>query len=173
MSGRASDDMRPGRCKRRTTAGALSRASDSTRSAGSVSLLAAVDPQAEARLARRGYPAGMQRDLLFVLRPGFTDRGARWFCPYSAQVVGFLSYYPHVRDTLELCELEFPRPHQAMVELVGEEHQAAPLLVLAAGAAPPAIEDVTIGEAKGRFFVEKTIEILRYLAATRGLPGPH
>jgi hypothetical protein len=27
--------------------------------------------------------------------------------------------------------------------------------------------------ARGRVFVEKTIEILRYLAATRGVPGPH
>jgi hypothetical protein len=120
-----------------------------------------------------GYPAAMNRDVLFVLRPGFTDRGARWFCPYSAQVIGFLAYYPQVRATIELCELEFARPRQPIVLLVGEEHQAAPLLVLAAGAEPPAIADVTVGEARGRRFVEKTIEILRYLAATRGLPGPH
>jgi hypothetical protein len=117
--------------------------------------------------------ASMDRDLLFVLRPGFTDRGTRWFCPYSAQVVGFLSYYPQVRATVELCELEFARPRQPIALLVGEEHQAAPLLLLAAGADPAVVDQVTIGEAKGRRFVEKTIEILRYLAATRGLPAPH
>lgn len=113
----------------------------------------------------------MQRDVLFVFRPGFTDRGSRWFCPYSAQVIGFLSYYPEVRGTVDLRELDFPRPRQAMVDLVGADHQSAPLLVLAGD--PPAIADVTIAEANGHRFVEKTIEILRYLAATRGLPGPH
>jgi hypothetical protein len=115
----------------------------------------------------------MPRDVLFVLRPGFTDRGTRWFCPYSAQVIGFLSYYPEVKGSLEVREIDFPRPRREMVELVGEEHQSAPLLVLADDAEPPAIEDVTIGEANGHRFVEKTIEILRYLAATRGLPAPH
>ncbi len=114
----------------------------------------------------------MQRDVLFVLRPGFSDRGTRWFCPYSAQVIGFLSYYPQVRDTVDLRELDFPRPRQAMVDLVGPDHQSAPLLVLADGDAG-AIDGVTIGEASGHRFVEKTIEILRYLSATRGLPAPH
>lgn len=115
----------------------------------------------------------MSRDVLFVLRPGFTDRGARWFCPYSAQVMGFLSYYPEVRASLELCELDFARPREPIVELVGEEHQAAPLLVLAEGSEPAQVPEVAIRRANGRHFVEKTIEILRYLAATRGVPAPH
>ena len=115
----------------------------------------------------------MQRDVLFVLKPSFTDRGETWFCPYSAQVIGFLAYYPQVRATVELRELDFPRPRRPIVELVGEEHQSAPLLVLAEAAAPVEVPEVTIGRAGGRAFVEKTIEILRYLAATRGLPGPH
>jgi hypothetical protein len=112
----------------------------------------------------------MDRDTLFVLRPGFLDKGVRWFCPYSAQVVGFLDYFPEVRDTLEIVELDFPRPRQPVIELVGEQHQSLPLLVLRPGA-----EDagVPIGEANGRRFVEKTIDILRYLAATRGVPLPH
>lgn len=111
------------------------------------------------------------QDRLFVLRPGFDDGGIAYFCPYSAQVIGFLAYYPQVRDTLELIESEFPRPRTAVVTLVGEQHQALPLLVL--GGEPAAVPGVTIGEANGHRFVSKTIEILRYLAATRGVPGPH
>ena len=112
------------------------------------------------------------KDVLFVLRPSFADGGTRYFCPFSAQVIGFLAYYPHVRDTLDVIELDFPKPRHPLVDLVGEAHQAAPLLVLAQPpAAAPA--DVTIGHANGRAFVEKTIEILRYLAATRGVPVPH
>jgi Protein of unknown function (DUF3088) len=112
------------------------------------------------------------RDTLFVLRPGFSDRGARWFCPFSAQVMGFLTYYPEVRQTLDVVELEFPRPRKQIVDLVGEGHQGAPLLVLGDDAPGP-VPGVTLGQANGHSFVEKTMQILRYLAHTRGVPGPH
>ena len=111
------------------------------------------------------------RDTLYVLRPGFEDRGATWFCPYSAQVMGFLDYYPAVRTTIDVFELDFARPRHPLADLLGEDHQAAPMLVL--GGEPAAVDGVTVAQARGRHYVEKTIEILRYLAATRGLPGPH
>jgi len=112
------------------------------------------------------------KDKLFVFRPGFTDHGTEYFCPYSAQVVGFLAYYPQVRDSLEVIELtSFDKPRRPLSDLLGEKHQAAPMLVL--GREPAQVADVTVGEANGHRFVEKTIEILRYLAATRGVPGPH
>lgn len=116
------------------------------------------------------YGVGM-KDKLFVYRPGFDDKGARWFCPYSAQVMGFLGYYPQVRDTLDVVELEFARPRKPLVELLGEDHQSAPMLVLDGEAVR--VPDVKLGQANNHQFVEKTIEILRYLAATRGLPAPH
>ena len=107
-----------------------------------------------------------------MLRPGFDDGGVSWFCPYSAQVIGFLTYYPAVRDTLEVCELGFARPRRPVSELLGEEHQALPILILAG---PPATDlpDVEVRQAGGHWFVERTLHILRYLAATRGVPGPH
>lgn len=111
------------------------------------------------------------RDLLFVLRPGFEDKGQTWFCPFSAQVIGFLTYYPEIEATLELREMPFPKPRTGLVELVGEANQSMPCLVLGAGS--PAVAGVTIGEYEGHRFVGKTIEILRYLATTRGVPLPH
>ena len=111
-------------------------------------------------------------DVLYVLRPGFEDRGERWFCPYSAQVMGYLGYYPAVRHGLEVVELDFPRPRHPLVDDVGEANQSMPCLVLG-DRAPLTIEGVTIGEHQGRRFVSETIEILRYLAATRGTPPPH
>ena len=84
-----------------------------------------------------------------------------------------LTYYPELRETLEIVELDFPRPRQPIVELVGEDHQAAPILILHRDSPAADIPGVTVREARGHRFVEKTIEILRYLAATRGLPGPH
>ena len=112
----------------------------------------------------------MTRDTLFVLRPGFTDQGQRWFCPYSAQVVGFLDYYPEVRETLEIVELDFAKPRQPIVDLVGPDHQSVPLLVLQS---EPKSVNVPIEHAQGNSFVGKTLDILRYLARTRGLPDPH
>lgn len=118
------------------------------------------------------------RDRLFVLRPGFLDAAkgeGRFFCPYCAQVTGFLAYFPAVRETLDIIELDFPRPRAALVALVGEAHQGAPLLIL--GDEREQAEDqaagVPIGEANGHRFVVKTLDILRYLAATRGVPRPH
>lgn len=111
------------------------------------------------------------RDKLFVLRPSFSEKGETYFCPYSAQVIGFLSYYPQVRDSVELVELEFEKPRRPLVELLGEEHQAAPMLVFAGE--PVGVPHVKIDEANSHKFVEKTIEILRYLAATRSVPAPH
>jgi hypothetical protein len=110
-------------------------------------------------------------DKLFVLRPGFDDAGTTYFCPFSAQVVGFLAYYPQVRDSLEIIELEFSKPREPLASLLGESHQAAPMLVLVGE--PTQVPKVTIAEANGHPYVEKTIEILRYLAATRSVPGPH
>jgi hypothetical protein len=112
------------------------------------------------------------RDRLFVLRPGFDDKGARWFCPYSAQVIGYLAYYPAVRETLDVIELDFPRPRHPLVELVGEANQSMPCLVLGDDA-PIGVEGVATGSHEGQRFVGKTIEILRYLATTRGTPLPH
>lgn len=107
-----------------------------------------------------------------MLAPGFSDRGVRWFCPHSAQVVGFLSYYPEVRKTLEVSELGFERPRRPLSDLLGPEHQAPPMLVLDG---PPAVEPagVEVGQTRGLWFIERTLDILRYLAATRGVPGPH
>lgn len=111
-------------------------------------------------------------DRVFVYRPGFEEHGQRYFCPYSAQVIGMLAYYPAVRATIELVELDFAKPRRPLVDLLGEAHQAAPMLVLDA-TSPGVVEGVTIATANGQRFVSKTYEILRYLAVTRGIPLPH
>lgn len=111
------------------------------------------------------------KDTLYVLAPGFDDGGTTYFCPFSAQVIGFLSYYPQVRATLDVVELDFKKPRKPLSDVLDEQHQAAPMLVL--GGEAVAVPDVTIGKANGKQYVEKTKEILRYLAATRSVPLPH
>ena len=111
------------------------------------------------------------RDTLFVLRPGFDDKGITYFCPYSAQVIGYLTYYPAVRESLDVIELDFQKPRQPLSRMLGPDHQAAPILVL--GGDLIDVPLVKLAEAGGHRYIEKTIEILRYLAATRGTPVPH
>ncbi len=111
------------------------------------------------------------KDSLFVFRPGFDDGGKPYFCPYCAQVIGMLTYFPHVRDTLDVIELEFEKPRHPLSDLLGDAHQSAPVLVLRGEGV--AVPDVRIDQANGHRFITKTIEILRYLAATRGVPSPH
>jgi hypothetical protein len=111
------------------------------------------------------------KDELFLLRPGFEEDGTRYFCPYSAQLTGLFTYYPELRDTVEVIALDFPRPRRPLSDLLGEAHQSPPILVLAGE--PALVSGVHVAQARERFFVAKTAEILRYLAVTRGLPLPH
>jgi hypothetical protein len=111
------------------------------------------------------------KDTLYVLRPGFDDGGTSYFCPYCAQIIGFLSYFPHVRDTLEVVAVDYAKPRRPLVDILGEANQSAPRLVLGAGAQE--IPGVEISEANGHRFVADTMAILKYLAATRGTPIPH
>lgn len=112
------------------------------------------------------------RDTLILLRPGFLDKGTRWFCPFSAQVMGYLAYFPDVRDSLEVVEIDFAKPRALLVELLGDGSKGLPLLVLHESSKAE-VPGVHISEANGRRYVEKTVEIMRYLAATRGTPPPH
>ena len=111
------------------------------------------------------------KDTLFVLRPGFDDGGTAYFCPYCAQVNGYLAYFPEARETLDIVELDFAKPRRPLVDLLGEANQSAPKLVL--GGEPVAVAGVELSEANGRHFVASTMPILKYLAATRGTPVPH
>lgn len=115
----------------------------------------------------------MKRDRLYLLKPDFLDRGkGPYFCPGCAQMVGLLEFYPALKAHLEVRYLGFPRPRSELVELLGEENQSCPVLVLAEAASDlPAT--LPIREAKGRSFVEGADEIARYLAHMHGIGISH
>jgi hypothetical protein len=83
-----------------------------------------------------------------------------------------LTYSPRLRDTLDIVELDFGKPRYPVAAMLGEDKQSLPVLVLGDDA-PGSAARVHVEQAGGRRYVTKTIEILRYLAATRGVPGPH
>ncbi|MES2034468.1 MAG: DUF3088 domain-containing protein [Pseudomonadota bacterium] len=112
-------------------------------------------------------------DRLFLLPAGFEDPaldsgGKGWVCPACAMVEGFLGDFPQVRDALDVTYLDYPRPRQAIVDLIGEDHQGLPLLILA----EPAEGDGVL-TARGVAFISDEKAILRWLAARHGVAAPH
>jgi Protein of unknown function (DUF3088) len=113
------------------------------------------------------------RDHLFLLKPGFEDGGdgKRYYCPHSAQVEGVLSFYPILRMEMDVTYVKFPRPRQAIVDLIGEENQSAPVLVIGdAGAIPKQLKPSV---AKGRSFFSGEEAITEYLALRYCIGWPH
>lgn len=115
----------------------------------------------------------MVKDRLFLLKPDFMDQGeGPFFCPYCACIEGMLTFYPHLRQELEVHYLDFPRPRPVLIEELGPENQAMPVLVVERS---PAGDLVPFGvrEAKGKRFLDEPEGIEHYLAATYGVGRPH
>jgi hypothetical protein len=113
------------------------------------------------------------KDRLYLLKPNFTDKGAGpFFCPGCGRVEGMLSYYPALRDKIEIHHIDFQRPRPALVSELGEEHQGCPKLILG-DPTRPVPSNVTVNQAKGHRFISDDIGICRYLAKTHGVGEPH
>ena len=52
----------------------------------------------------------MPRDTIFMLAPGFEDNNRREFCPECAELFGILSYYPAIRDAVEIVHVGIDHP---------------------------------------------------------------
>lgn len=113
----------------------------------------------------------LSRDTLFIIKAPFEDRELEgtWFCTSCATMEGALLANPHWANRIDVKRSEFPRPRREIINLIGDENQSMPVLVLADGATPPA----DAKEYEGRYFLDEPKPITRYLAATYGGAGPH
>ena len=113
------------------------------------------------------------KDQLYLLKPGFMDQGTGpYFCPGCALVEGMLSFYPILREKIEVHYIDFPRPRPELVALIGADNQGAPKLILGDGSGE-APEGVTVGSANGKKFIGGDIAICKYLAHAYGCGTPH
>src|SRR5205085_5140781 len=72
------------------------------------------------------------KDQLFLLEPGFRNAGlGPFYCGDSVAVEGLLSFCPPLREAVDVHYIPFARPRAALVDLLGEGFQSAPVLVLA------------------------------------------
>lgn len=75
----------------------------------------------------------MTPPILFLLPPGFEDPAygeGQFFCPDCLMMEGWLAVNPEAAAQLDVRRVEFPRPRTAIIELIGEERQACPVLII-------------------------------------------
>jgi hypothetical protein len=114
----------------------------------------------------------MQRDRLYLLQPGFEDPaypGQIFYCWHCALMEGVLASFPELASRLVVERIAWPRPRRPVVELLGEENQSLPLLVLANG--ETSLHQT--GTRGGQAFISNKDKILAALSERHGFPDPH
>lgn len=107
-------------------------------------------------------------EKLFLLNPNFRDikvdgTEQLYYCPNCAMIEGVLKYYPEIQNSIEIVYIDFPRPRRQLIDLVGEENQGCPNLVISKDTSSKV--DTSYFRVCGDYlFVNKKELIVRYLA---------
>jgi hypothetical protein len=112
----------------------------------------------------------MTKDILFLLAPGFEDKGRREFCPECAEIWGTLSYFPAIKEALDIRYEPLTHPRDGLTVLLGDGDWNCPTLVLADGvdAGPFA----KVKTASGVRHLDNARDIAKYFAHRYGTPFP-
>ncbi|MDH6153651.1 MULTISPECIES: DUF3088 domain-containing protein [Paraburkholderia] len=112
------------------------------------------------------------KDKLFMLRPGFFQGSdGPFYCGDSVAVEGLLGFFPQLRSEIDIEYIDAPRPRMAIIELIGEANQSAPVLVLSTGRVP--LDDgVEIRVHNQTRFIDSPDDIRRYLSSQYGVARP-
>lgn len=110
------------------------------------------------------------KDKLYLLKPGFitSPEGSPLYCSDSAPVEGVLSFFPELRQRVDVEYLAFPRPRKTLVDALGEEHQSLPVLIL--GSEESGVTALVPKTARGKRYFDDEKQIRQYLSARYGLP---
>ena len=105
---------------------------------------------------------------LFLLKPDFIDSSrnvyTKYFCPENAMINGVISYYPKLKELLEIEYIDFERPRSKLVKLVGEENQGCPNLVISKAEIDGNTDVSYFGTFGENLFVNDPLLIARYLS---------
>ncbi len=99
------------------------------------------------------------KDTLYILAPGFEDPaypGKAFYCWHCALMEGVLASFPELADRLDVRRIAWPKPRREVAELLGEDNQSLPVLVLSEGG-----------------FINDKDAILAALTERHGFPHPH
>ena len=110
----------------------------------------------------------LAKDTLFIIAAPFEDAeypGQTFFCRDCATMEAALALNPGWSRQLDVQRLAYPRPRHAVIELLGEENQSLPALVLANTASAP---ETAKRAPNGLAFLTDPKAILRYLGDRYG-----
>lgn len=113
---------------------------------------------------------GPARDQLYLLAPGFEDRGRREFCPECAEIWGVLSYFPAIKEAVEIHYQPLAHPRPGLVSALGEGRWNCPSLILHPDA--DAGREARVREAGGQRVLDNARDIAKYFAHRYGAPMP-
>ncbi len=112
----------------------------------------------------------MKKPILYLLAPGFADNGRREYCPECAEMWGVLSYFPAIKEAVEIRYTGIGHPRQEIVDVLGAGQHNCPTLVLPKGAAIP--DGVRVKHANGYDYLPTAKGIGIYFAKLYGTPLP-
>ncbi|XPF93586.1 DUF3088 family protein [Colwellia sp. RE-S-Sl-9] len=72
------------------------------------------------------------KPILFLLKMPFEDGPEKkmWICPPCALVEGALLSNKHWEDVVDIRRVDFPRPRKEVIDMLGEENQGLPALIV-------------------------------------------
>jgi hypothetical protein len=112
------------------------------------------------------------RDRLILLASPFSNPaypGRLFYCRHCCLLEGMLSSFWHCASGLEVERVEWARPRDSVVALLGEENQSLPVLILQGGG--PCVEEAATY--KGTRFISVFEQILHALTRRHGFPEAH
>ena len=93
------------------------------------------------------------------------------YCPDCGIVEGFFAYSPEVKKQLDIKSVDFEKPRHTVIEILGEENQSCPVLVL--GDETPIPEGAKKSLSTGEVFIDDARLICEYLAKRYNAVHPH
>jgi hypothetical protein len=114
---------------------------------------------------------------LFLLKPDFFDinidnERKLYYCPQCALIAGIIKYYPQLETLLEIKYVDFKRPRKAIAELIGEDNQSCPVLIIE-NSQDENVEISYFNSYRDKLFVNSTDLIVKYLSEKYGIGIPH
>lgn len=89
------------------------------------------------------------KHILFLLKMPFEDPNVEgiinttWFCSHCALIEGALLCNPHWEAHIDIRRISFEKPREELIDILGDEQQWLPVLVLPTGAHITDPEEIT------------------------------
>lgn len=107
-----------------------------------------------------------------MLTPWFDSDGTGpFYCPDCGIVEGFFAYNPEMLDQVEIIAIDFQRPRKTIIDVLGEENQGSPALVIYEDM--PGIDGIKKSMTTGKYFIDDPNRICDWLAKEFDGVRPH